>query len=54
MDLAPGIQFAELKLYSIHHLKPSVDLELFPVYQDVCRGAAGATVLLDVAHFAQQ
>lgn len=31
-DLAPGIQFAEIKLYSTHHLKAAVDLEFFPGY----------------------
>lgn len=29
IGLAPGIQFAEIKLYSIHHLKASVDLDFF-------------------------
>lgn len=54
VDLAPGIQFAENKLYSIYCLKASVDLEFFTVYQDVCRGTSGAAVLLDVAHSVQQ
>lgn len=52
-DLAPGIQFAEVKLYSIYHLTVSADLDFFTVYQGVCRGAAGTAVLLDVAHFVQ-
>lgn len=53
-DLSPGIQFAEIKLYSVYHLKASVDLVFFTVHQDVCRGAAGAAVLLGVAQFVQK
>lgn len=52
-DLAPGIQFAEIKLYSVYHLKVSADLDFFTVHQSVCRGAAAAAVLLGVAHFEQ-
>lgn len=28
-ELVPGFQFAEIKLYSIHYLKASVDLDFF-------------------------
>lgn len=52
-DVALGIQFAEIKLYPIHHLKASVDLYFFTVYQGVHRGAAGSAVLFDVVHFVQ-
>lgn len=45
-DLGPEIQFAEIKLCSIYHLKASVDLDFFTVHQGVCRGAAGALCCL--------
>lgn len=45
-DLAPGIQFAEIQLCSIYHLKASNDLDFFTAHQGVCRGVAGAAVLL--------
>lgn len=51
---APGIQFAEIKLYSVYHLKASAELDFFTVHQGVCRGAAGAAVLLGVAQFVQK
>lgn len=53
-DLAPGIQFAEIKLCSIYHLKASIDLDFFTVHQGFCRGAAGAAVLLGVALLVQK
>lgn len=53
-DLAPGIQFAAIKLYSVYHLKASADSDFFTVHEGVCRDAAAAAVLLGVAHFEQQ
>ena len=54
-ELIPEFQFAEIKLYSIHYLKASVDLNFFffVCTHEVFTGAAGVTVLLDVAHFLQ-